>query len=353
MSPKRYSIGIVPGDGIGPEVVAQAEKVLASVEFPAELHRYDVGGERYLRTGETLPASVLEEWRSLDAVLLGAVGHPEVPPGILEREILLRARFELDLYVNLRPVRLLEGVSSPLAGRGSDDIDFVVVRENTEGLYVGAGGTHRESTERAVALETSVNTYRGARRCCEFAFRLALERGGRRGRPEVCLVHKANVLTHAGRLWKRAFDDAAASFEGVNTWYCHVDAAALYMVTDPRRFDVVVTENLFGDILTDLGAAIAGGMGFASSGNLNPEARFGMFEPVHGSAPDIAGTGRANPIAAILSAAMMLDFLGEAPAARKVESAVTAFLERHPPSPQGTFELPTSEVGDIIASSIA
>ena len=359
---RRYRIGVVPGDGIGPEVIVEAIKVLEATGVPYELVHYDLGAERFLRTGEVLPDSTLEEWKELDALLLGAVGRPDVPPGILERDLLLRARFGLDLYVNLRPVRLLDGVPSPLAGRTSHEIDFVVVRENSEGLYAGAGGALRVGAESEIAVETSLNTYLGARRCCDFAFRFAKRRndarsasGSRKAAPNVCLVHKTNVLVWAGRLWSRAFEEAHRSCPDnaeIQKWYCHVDAACLYMVTDPSRFDVVVTENLFGDILTDLGAAIAGGLGFAASGNINPETRKAIFEPVHGSAPDIAGTGRANPIAAIMSAAMLLDFVGEATAAERIDAAVREFVKSHPVRQGGVFDLPTTKIGDIIAASV-
>lgn len=344
-----YAIGLVRGDGIGPEVVSESLKVLEAAGFDANFVEYDLGGERYLSTGVVLPDSVLEEWKGLDAILLGAVGHPDVPPGVLERGLLLKARFSLDLYVNLRPVRLLPGVPGALEGRTPAEIDFVVVRENTEGLYSGAGGSSREGRSEEVAVETSINTAFGVRRCIEYAFALA----EKRSRKQLCLVHKTNVLVHAGSLWKRAFDGLAAEHPRVETWYCHVDAASLYMVSDPRRFDVIVTDNLFGDILTDLGAAISGGLGFAASGNINPNGGVpSIFEPVHGSAPDIAGTGKANPIAAILSAAMMLDHLGEDTIARRIRRSVEQFTKEHTVRPDGTLEVSTSEAGDIIAAAL-
>ena len=344
-----YRIGVVRGDGVGPEVVSESLKVLKAAGLEAEFVEYDLGGERYLATGEVLPDSVLEEWKGLDAILLGAVGHPAVPPGVLERGLLLKARFSLDLYINLRPVRLLPGVPSALANRGPSDIDFVVVRENTEGMYSGAGGFLRENQSEEVAVENSINTAAGVRRCVKYAFNLAETRS----RKQLCVVHKANVLIHAGVMWKRVFDQVASDHPSVETWYCHVDAAALHMVLTPSRFDVIVTDNLFGDILTDLGAAISGGLGFAASGNINPDTRLpSIFEPVHGSAPDIAGTGKANPIAAILSAAMMLDHIGERDMARRIHLAVEQFCKEHPVRPDGTFEVSTSEVGDIIAAAL-
>lgn len=344
-----YKIGVVPGDGIGPEVISESLKVLRAAGFGADFVEYDLGGDRFLKTGEVLPDSVLEEWRELDAILLGAVGHPDVAPGILERGLLLKARFVLDLYINLRPIKLLPGVRGALRGRGPDDIDFVVVRENSEGLYAGAGGALRAGGAQEVAVENSLNTAAGARRCAEFAFTLA----ERDSRQEVCLVHKTNVLVHAGGMWARVFDEVARAHPSVKTSYRHVDAACLYMVADPARFDVIVTDNLFGDILTDLGAAISGGLGFAAAGNINPQGGVpSMFEPVHGSAPDIAGTGKANPIAAILSGAMMLDALEEQAMASRVREAVEAFVGAHVLRPDGTFEVPASEVGEIIAAAL-
>ena len=341
-----YRIGVIPGDGIGPEVTAEAVKVLQAVSasrgFECELVTYDLGGERYLRTGEVLPDTVVEELRGLDAVLLGAVGHPDVAPGILERGLLLRLRFELELYVNLRPVKLFPGVAGPLAGKSCEDIDFVVVRENTEGLYAGSGGVLRRGTPGEVATEESVNTRFGVERVVRFAAKLAMERARR-----LTLCHKINVLANAGGLWKRTFDEVCSEFPGLDVDYVHVDAACLYFVTQPERFDVLVTDNLFGDIITDLGAAISGGMGYAASGNLNPErVAPSMFEPVHGSAPDIAGTGRANPFAAVLSLAMCLEFLGEKAAAERVRNAAVGALGG-PGMGRGT-----REIGDLIAQAV-
>ena len=310
---------------------------------------YDLGGAHYLATGEVLPDPVLEEIRGLDAILLGAVGTPEVSPGVLERGLLLRLRFELDLYANVRPVKLLPGASTPLAGKGPEDIDLVVVRENTEGFYAGEGGFLRRGTPREIATQGSVNTRFGTERVIRYAFELAR----RRRRRHLTFCHKTNVLTFAGDLWQRTLDAVAVAYPDVGTGYVHVDAACLYLVESPERFDVVVTDNLFGDILTDLGAAIAGGMGLAASGNLNPD-RTGpsLFEPVHGSAPDIAGTGKANPLAAILSAGMLLDFLGETEAASRLERAVGAALGKLGGTTLATTRHSTAEVGDLVADLV-
>jgi len=343
-----YRIGFLPGDGIGPEVVAEARKALDASGIRYQPHELDLGAQRYLRSGEVLPEDVMHEIRTLDAVLLGAVGDPRVPPGVLERGLLLRLRFELDLYVNLRPVRLIPGVATPLAGKGPDDIDFVVVRENTEGLYTGAGGVHRRGTADEVATQESINTRRGVERVVRYAFDLAETR-----RKKLTMVHKTNVLTNAGDLWARTTAEVAKDHPGVEHDYAHVDAACLYFVTQPERFDVVVTDNLFGDILTDLGAAIAGGMGLAASGNLNPEHTApGVFEPVHGSAPDIAGKGWANPIACVLSAGMLLSYLGEPDAARRVEDAAVRTLGKLRGTAGPSMGYTTSEIGDMVAESI-
>ena len=310
-------LAVIPGDGIGPEVVAEGLKVLREVVAEVETTTYDLGAARWHRTGELIPDSVISELRGQDAILLGAVGDPSVPPGVLERGLLLRLRFELDHHVNLRPVRLFAGVKTPLGGNPS--IDIVVVREGTEGPYSGAGGALRKDTPHEVATEVSVNTAFGVERVVRDAFR----RAAARDRKHLTLVHKTNVLTHSGSLWSRKVEEVARENPDVTVAYQHVDAASMFFVSDPARFDVVVTDNLFGDILTDLGGAVSGGIGRAASGNLNP-ARTGpsLFEPVHGSAPDIAGTGKADPRAAIISAAMMLEFLGEADAAARVRAAV-------------------------------
>ena len=309
-----HRIAIIGGDGIGPEVVAEAIKLIDATGVAYESVTYDLGGARYLATGEVLPDAVLDELRGFDAILLGAVGTPDVPPGVLERGLLLRMRFELDLYVNLRPF---------LAPKShlNDGVDMVVVRENTEGTYAGEGGFLRKDTPAEIATQGSVNTRMGVERCVRFAFDLAR----RRPAQHLTLVHKTNVLTFAGDLWQRTFNAVAAEYGDVATGYDHVDAACIYLVQQPERYDVIVTDNLFGDILTDLGGAVGGGIGRAASGNLNP-ARTGpsLFEPVHGSAPDIAGTGKADPRAAIISAAMMLDFLGESGAAARIHEVVNS-----------------------------
>jgi 3-isopropylmalate dehydrogenase len=322
-----HRIAVIGGDGIGPEVIAEALKVTAAAGVALDAVDYDLGGARYLRDGTVLPDSVVDEWRELDALLLGAVGTPGLPPGLIERGLLLKMRFDLDLYVNQRPF-------------ATETHDFVVIRENTEGTYAGEGGFLRKGTAHEVATQGSVNTRFGVERCVRYAFDLA----ARRERRHVTLVHKTNVLTFAGDLWERAFDEVAAEHPDIETAYNHVDAACIYFVESPQRYDVIVTDNLFGDILTDLGGAVSGGIGFASSGNLNPD-RTGpsMFEPVHGSAPDIAGQQKANPVAAILSAAMMLEFLGEADAAARIRKACA-----DPASLQGT----TAQIGDAIAERL-
>jgi 3-isopropylmalate dehydrogenase len=343
--PAPHVVAVVPGDGIGPEVTAEARRAVdaAGARFGVAVDwvEFDLGADRYLATGEVLPDTVLKELGQVDAILLGAVGRPDVPPGVLERGLLLRLRFELDLYVNLRPVKLYPGVASPLADVGPADVDMLVVRENTEGPYVGAGGTVHQGTPGEVATEESLNTRHGVERCLRYAAGRAAGRDG-----VLTLVHKTNVLTHAGGLWARTAR-AVAEETGVRLEYAHVDAACLHLVTDPGRFDVVVTDNLFGDILTDLGAGIAGGLGTAASANLDPSrANPSLFEPVHGSAPDIAGTGRASPVAAVLSAALLLEHLGEAEAAAAVEAAAVAVLP-------GAAGYSTRALGDRIAVAVA
>jgi 3-isopropylmalate dehydrogenase len=321
---RSLKLAVMPGDGIGTEVTAVS---LAVLKRAGELHgftiaaeEYDLGSRRYNATGELLPASVLEEIRGSDAILFGAIGDPSVPPGVLERGILLRMRFELDLFLNLRPVRLYPGVRGPLADKGPDDIDLVVCREGTEGPYAGIGGIVGAGSQRAIANEVAVHTWVGVERIVRDAFQRARARRGR-----LTLVAKSNVLVHSGRLWQEVFETVAVDFEDVETEYLHVDAASMFFVTHPERFDVVVTDNLFGDIITDIGAAIAGGLGFAASGNIDPTRRCpSLFEPVHGSAPDIAGQGLADPTAAVLSAALLLDHVGERQAAQTVESAAAA-----------------------------
>jgi 3-isopropylmalate dehydrogenase len=326
-----HRIAVIGGDGIGPEVTAEAMKVLRAAGVAMDTTEFDLGGQRYLRDGEILSDATLDELRSFDAILLGAVGTPEVPPGVIERGLLLKMRFALDLYINQRPF-------AGTAPGGTEPHEFVVIRENTEGPYVGEGGVLRAGTPFEVATQGSVNTRMGVERCIRYAFELAAGRE----RKHLTLVHKTNVLTFAGGLWDRTFNDVAADYPQVATAYNHVDAACIYFVTDPHRYDVVVTDNLFGDILTDLGGAVSGGIGLASSANLNP-ARTGpsMFEPVHGSAPDIVGTGKANPTAAILSAALMLDFLGEGDAADRIRAACAEPVTGS-----------TTDVGDSIASRV-
>jgi 3-isopropylmalate dehydrogenase len=336
-----YKVGLIGGDGIGPEVVTEALKVVGAAGVTFDTTAYDLGADRYVRTGEVLPDPVLEELRGQDAILLGAVGPPvgsrEVPPGTLERGLLLRLRFELDLYVNMRPFTGVPGALAP-------DCDFVVIRENTEGTYAGEGGFLRKGTPFEVATQGSVNTRHGVERCARFAFELA----SRRARAHLTLVHKTNVLTFAGDLWQRAVDEVATDFPMVSRDYNHVDATCIYLVESPDRYDVIVTDNLFGDIITDLAGAIAGGIGYAASANLNP-ARTGpsLFEPVHGAAHDIAGTGKANPAAAIRSAALMLDHLGETSAAEKVTLAVSEFITSQPDP-----TLSTTAIGDAIAERL-
>ena len=332
--PQTHRVAVIGGDGIGPEVTAEALKVARAAGADLEAHEYDLGGHRYLATGEVLPQGVLDELRGFDAILLGAVGTPEVPPGVLERGLLLRLRFELDLYVNLRPFQAAASVGA------GQPVDFAVVRENTEGAYAGEGGFLRKGTPAEVATQGSVNTRFGVERCVRFAFELAESR-----RRHLTLVHKTNVLGFSGDLWQRTFSAVAAEYPEVETAYNHVDASCIYMVESPQRYDVIVTDNLFGDILTDLAGSISGGIGRAASANLNP-ARTGpsLFEPVHGSAPDIVGTGKANPTAAIISAAMMLDHLGLAEQAARINKAVQSF------SPAGPMT--TSQIGDEIAGRV-
>ncbi len=344
--PRTLNLALIPGDGIGTEVVAEAMKVLAAIGPEAALDvvttEYDLGARRYNETGELLPDSTVEELRTYDAILLGAIGDPSVAPGILERGVLLPLRFVMDHHVNLRPVKLYPGVTGPLAGKGPEDIDFVVCREGTEGPYVGAGGTLRRGTPHEVATEVSLNTEFGAERIIRDAFDRATRRRGK-----VTLVHKTNVLVHAGSLWQRTFDMVAKEYPSVETDYCHVDAASMFFLTQPERFDVIVTDNLFGDILTDIGAAIGGGIGLAASGNIDPSrSNPSMFEPVHGSAPDIAGQGKADPTATVMSLAMLLDHVGEAAAADWVESAVAADL-----ASRGAALRSTSEIGDALAAA--
>ena len=357
-SSSGLKLAVIPGDGIGPEVTAEALKVLevassatgeAAIKF--EQTHYELGAERYLATGEVLPVSALEEIRAHDAILLGAVGgkpnDPNLPPGILERGLLLKLRFELDHYVNLRPSRIFPGVVSPLSEAviGGGEVDFVVVREGTEGPYTGNGGALRVGTPAEVATEVSVNTAFGVERVIRDAF----ARAQRRPRKKLTLVHKTNVLVNAGSVWWRLFEAVAAENPEVTTDYMHIDAAMIHMTTDPCRFDVIVTDNLFGDIITDLAAAVTGGIGLAASGNINPDRTApSMFEPVHGSAPDIAGQQKADPTAAILSVSLLLDHLGFSEASTAVESAVLADLSERTPDTIRS----TAQVGDAIAARV-
>src|SRR5215469_8345435 len=349
MGSPTIRLAVIGGDGIGPEVTAEALKVLrvAAPEVIFDETSYDLGARRWHRTGETLPDAVLEEIRGHQALLLGAVGDPSVPSGVLERGLLLRLRFELDHYVNLRPVRLYPGVATPLASGRPESVDMVVVREGTEGPYTGAGGVMRKGTPAEIATQESINTAFGVERVARYAFGKALTRPRRK----LTLVHKTNVLTYAGDLWQRTVDSLAKEFAEVSVDYCHVDAASMFFVSQPERFDVIVTDNLFGDILTDLGAAVAGGIGLAASGNINPEgAAPSMFEPVHGSAPDLAGQQKADPTAAILSAAMLCAHLGLPDAAAKIERAVADdLIERKGERAART----TVETGEDIAARVS
>lgn len=348
-----YRLAVVPGDGTGPEQVQEGLKVLEAARdrfgFKMETVTYDLGGERFLKTGEILPDSVLEEMKSFDAIFLGAIGHPGVKPGILEKGLLLRLRFELDLYINLRPVKLFPGVETPLKNKGPAEIDFVVVRENTEGLYAGGGGFLRKGTPGEVALQESVNTRFGVERCLRYAFQLA---GEKRARKKLTLCGKTNVLTYAFDLWERAFHEVGAEYPQVARDYAHVDAICMWLVKNPEWFDVIVTDNMFGDIITDLGAILQGGLGIAAGANLHP-GKVSMFEPMGGSAPKYTGRGVINPLAAVCAAGMMLDFIGEEAAARRVEEAVATVCREHLRSMNaGEMGYSTGEVGDLVARYI-
>ena len=349
MAARTIRIAVIGGDGIGPEVVAEAIKVLraAVTEVAIETTSYDLGSERWHRTREALPDSALAEIAEHDAILFGAVGDPSVPSGVLERGLLLRLRFEFDQYVNLRPVRLYPGVASPLSGLRSDSVDMLVVREGTEGPYNEAGGVMRKGGPGEVATQESINTAFGVGRVTRYA----MQRAADRPRRKLTLVHKTNVLAYAGDLWQRTVDQVASEFSDVTTDYCHMDAASMYFVTQPDRFDVILTDNLFGDILTALGAAVAGGMGLAASASINPERTFpSMFEPVHGSAPDLAGQQKADPTAAVLSAAMLCEHVGLTTEAARIEQAVADDLVER----QGAWAArSTPEVGDDIAERVA
>ena len=325
------------------------EAVSEKVGFKYEAVEYDFGGERYLRTGETLPDSALDELRRFDAIFLGAIGHPEVKPGILEKGILLKLRFELDLYINLRPVKLYPGVYTPIKDKGPEDIDFVVVRENTEGLYAGTGGFLRKGTPDEVAIQTSVNTRKGVERCVRFAYEYTRKRNKKR---KLTLCGKTNVLTYAFDLWERTFREVGREYPDIQQDYAHVDAITMWMVKNPEYFDVIVTDNMFGDIITDLGAMIQGGMGIAAGGNLNPQEHIGMFEPIGGSAPKYAGKGMINPLAAISAVQMMLDFLGEEEGSEVLERAVASVAGTLKSLAAGRMGYSTSEVGDLVVRAV-
>ncbi len=347
---KTYNIAVIPGDGTGPEVVTEGIKVLNAVSgrygFKLDFHNFDFGGERYLRTGEVLPDNATEELRKYDAIYLGAIGHPDVRPGILEKGILLRLRFELDQYINLRPVKLYPGVDCPLKGKDPEHIDFIVVRENTEGIYAGAGGVLKKGTPDEVAVQESINTRKGVERCIRYAFDYCAKRNRMN---KLTLCGKTNVLTFAFDLWERAFYEVAKEYPGIKPDYAHVDAITMWFVKNPEWFDVIVTDNMFGDIITDLGAMIQGGMGIAAGGNINPEG-VSMFEPIGGSAPKYKGKNVINPLAAICAGGMMLEHLGEEEAGKTVEKAVMEVTGKHIKSlAAGHMGLSTTGTGDLVA----
>jgi 3-isopropylmalate dehydrogenase len=345
-----YKIAVIAGDGTGPEVVREGRKVMDAVAgkfgFKLEYTEFDYGGDRYLKTGEVLPEGAADELRKFDAIYLGAIGHPEVKPGILEKGILLRLRFELDQYINLRPVKLYPGVETPLKDKGPEHIDFVVVRENTEGLYAGAGGFLKKGTADEVAVQESINTRKGVERCVRYAFEYCKKRNRER---KLTLCGKTNVLTYAFDLWERTFREVAKEYSGIRADYAHVDAITMWFVKNPEWFDVIVTDNMFGDIITDLGAMIQGGMGIAAGGNINPEG-VSMFEPIGGSAPKYTGKNVINPLAAICAGGMMLDYLGQDKAADVLERAVMEVTGKHIKDlGAGRMGMSTSEVGDLVA----
>ncbi|MGZ3596242.1 MAG: 3-isopropylmalate dehydrogenase [Syntrophales bacterium] len=350
---KSYRIAVVPGDGTGPEVIAEGLKVLkaaaAKYGFKLDLSHYDLGGERYKRTGEILSDETIEELRNFDAIYLGAIGHPDVKAGILEKGILLKLRFALDQYINLRPVKLYAGVDTPLKDKKPEDIDFVVVRENTEGLYAGAGGFLKRGTADEIATQESINTRKGVERCVRFAFECCRKRNKAK---KLTLCGKTNVLTYAFDLWERTFYEVAREYPDIKTEYAHVDATSMWMIKNPEWFDVIVTDNLFGDIITDLGAMIQGGMGIAAGGNINPEG-VSMFEPIGGSAPKYTGLNVVNPLAAIMAGQMMLEILGEDNAAAAIEKAVMKVAaEKTKSMSAGQMGYSTSEVGSLVAGLI-
>lgn len=351
---KSYSIAVIGGDGTGPEVVREGQKVLQVVasqnDFSLDFTDFDLGGERYLKTGEILPGSVLADLEKVDSIYLGAIGHPDVQPGILEKGILLRLRFELDQYVNLRPVKLYPGVDTPLKDKGPDEIDFVVVRENTEGLYVGAGGFLKKGTPDEIAIQESINTRKGVERVLRYAFE---QTRARNKNNKLTLCGKTNVLTYAWDLWMRTFEEISGDYPEVTTDYAHVDAVCMWMVKNPEWFDVIVTDNMFGDIITDLGAMIQGGMGIAAGGNICPEG-VSMFEPIGGSTPKYTGKNVINPLACILAGSLMLETLGESNAAKSVETAVVDVLSNDLDSlGAGKMGYSTQEVGDLVVKKLA
>jgi 3-isopropylmalate dehydrogenase len=348
-----YKIAVIPGDGTGPEVINEGVKVLKAASdrfgFDLDFTWYDYGGKRYLRTGEVLPEGAVEDLKQHKAIYLGAIGRPDVKPGILEKGILLALRFALDQYINLRPVILYPGVDTPLKHKGPEDIDFVVVRENTEGLYAGAGGVLKKGTPDEVAVQESINTRKGVERCIRFAFEHCKRRNKAK---KVTLCGKTNVLTYAFDLWERTFYDVAREYPDIATDYAHVDATCMWMVKNPEWFDVIVTDNMFGDIITDLGAMIQGGMGIAAGGNLNPEG-VSMFEPIGGSAPKYTGKNVINPLAAICAGQMMLDYLGEIEAAKAIEDAVKKVVSQDLKSlSAGRMGYSTTEVGDLVIEGL-
>jgi len=351
--PKTYNIAVIPGDGTGPEVITEGIKVLHAVSqkngFKINLAYFDFGGDGYLKTGETLPDSAIQELKKYDAIYLGAIGHPDVKPGILEKGILLRLRFELDQYINLRPVKLYPGVECPLKDKRPEHIDFVVIRENTEGLYTGAGGVLKKGTPDEVAVQESINTRKGVERCIRYAFEYCRKRNKMN---KLTLCGKTNVLTFAFDLWERTFYEVAKEYPDIKPDYAHVDAITMWFVKNPEWFDVIVTDNMFGDIITDLGAMIQGGMGIAAGGNINPEG-VSMFEPIGGSAPKYKGENMINPLAAICAGGLMLEHLGETKSGKEIEDAVMQVTAKHLKSlAAGQMGYTTTEVGDLVVKYI-
>ncbi|HOJ50389.1 MAG TPA: 3-isopropylmalate dehydrogenase [Spirochaetota bacterium] len=350
---KNYKIAVIGGDGTGPEVIREGIKVLnaAAPKFGVKIEftEFDFGAKRYLKTGETLPDSAIEDLKKFDAIYLGAIGSPDVKPGILERGILLKMRFALDQYINLRPVKLYQNVETPIKDKGPEDIDFVVIRENTEGLYAGGGGILREGTQYEVAIQESINTRFGVERCIKYAFEYTKKRNSKK--KQLTLCGKTNVLTYAFGLWERVFNEIAKNYPDIKTDYAHVDAITMWMVKNPEWFDVIVTDNMFGDIITDLGAVVGGGLGVAAGGNINPEG-VSMFEPIGGSAPKYTGKNVINPIAAILAGKMMMEHLGEVEMAKKIEESVQKTILKMKSMAAGKMGYSTTEIGDMIADSI-